>query len=395
MRITRLIVVDIETDIPEPKGAIDNSEPFLMGMKPFSVRKGELKAGRFRYFEQKNFEKGARKLRKFKGPIVGYNLLGFDYVVLRNLVNVAPFFKCTVDLLEFLKRKIGSRRGLKLHKVCMELFGEGKLLEDARGLADMWKAGKREKVLRYNERDCDLTARLWFQLRNSRRISIQRHSLRFNQIDHLFLDGKRPVVNHKEWLREHFQSQPDKVRVDQFQGLHENPLDLAREYDRYVCKNSGTVMFTRLIPANEIPSGEDIAPRYCPACGKYVFHSAYVFKREPTIDGKPVDIPRLEKLWAMIRHLLIKRGEPPVSIFGSGAEGDPFHFLIEGVPRRESLEAGCYDDSGIDEQDITLWVRQVQRKPGIKKFCHRFRTTVSYTTKRTLWALTREAMKQI
>ncbi len=47
-RIARFIVLDIETDIPHPKGATDLSNAFLVGMKSFSLVKGELKAEKYR-----------------------------------------------------------------------------------------------------------------------------------------------------------------------------------------------------------------------------------------------------------------------------------------------------------------------------------------------------------
>ncbi|MGD0266202.1 MAG: hypothetical protein ABSD47_14780 [Candidatus Methylomirabilota bacterium] len=389
-RTACFIVVDIETDVPDPKQAVDLCEPFLVGMKPFSVVKGELQPGKYRYFEQKDFAKGARGLRRFPGPIVGYNLLGFDYVVLRELVNVEPFLERTVDLLDFLSRKMGSHRGLKLHKVCMELLGQGKSIKDARGLAAMWEAGEREGVLQYNECDCDLTARLWLWLRNRSRIKFQKRTLQLTKDDQAFLDGRCPVFTYTEWLQKNFEPQTQEERVDPFQGVHVNPLDLAREYDRYLCKKSGAVIFTRPIPASDIPSGEDIGPRHCPACGEYVWHSGDIFKEPPKVEwdppvkpipeniGKPIEMAQVEKLWAMIR--------PYVEKWEEG------HFLCEGIPRRERQEVPCYDYLGIDEEDFTLWLRQVEREPELVKYIPRFRKKISYITTRGAKALALQAM---
>lgn len=406
--IARFTVLDIETDVPYPKQAVDLCEPFLMGLKSFSVAKGELIGGSYRFFDRKHFVTAARELCKLPGPIVGYNLLGFDFVVLRELINIEPLFGRTVDLLGFLARRIGSRRGLSLDNVCKQVFGQGKLIEDRRGLVTMWMAGEREKVVQYNERDCDLTAALWLRLRNARRIEIQKRTLRFANNDWAFLDGRRPAITYAKWLAENFEPHVSMERADPLHGVHVNPLDLAREYDRYVCRKSGKVMFTREIPANEIPSGEDIGPRYCPACGEYVWHSGYIFKKPPEAEwesvkripeevGKPVGMAQVEKLWTMIRPYVVKIAEhhsmfiDPRLIRGPSVEP---HFIVEGVPRQERHEVRCYDDLGIDEEDFTLWLRQVESEVGLAKYIPRFREKVSYITRRGAKALVTQALRE-
>ena len=371
---TRFIVLDIETDVPFPKQLVDDCKPFLIGTKSYSVAKDGLRPEPYRYFERKHFVKALESLCKESVPIVGYNLPGFDYVVLHDLVNVEPLFRRTVDLLEFLARQVGSRRGLKLNKVCQELFGEGKLMEDARGLAQMWEEGNREAVLRYNERDCDLTAKLWLRLRMSRSVTIQEHKIEMNRACREFLDGRRPVTTYREWRAEGFVAQSHQVRIDHFEGIEVNPIDLAKDYDRYVCKKMGTVLFARLIPR---PLGEDdtrFRPLFCPVCGEYVWHSPYVFQ---LLDSSK-SLVHFEKLWATIKHYVSKE--------------DLGHLLVEHIPCRQNLKVGFFGEEALefDEAELALWIDRLKRDRSLAKFIPKFEERVSHITKRGLRALEKE-----
>ena len=399
MRPFEILVLDIETDIPDPRRAIDLCTPLILGFKRFSVRQDHLEPGKYRFVESRDFRRALREVSRFRGPIVGYNLLGFDYIVLRDFGDTRPIFRRSVDLLDFLARKLGHRRGFGLGRVCELLFGEGKDRNVRSSLAELWRAERRDEVLAYNERDLDLTARLWQRLRTSRALDLDGELLQLTSSDYAFLDGRKPAATHRDWLGRMFEMQRSKVRTDRFQGLHVNPVDLAYVYDRYICTATGEGLLTRLVPENDFPLGEDTKPRTCPLCGEYVWHSPYTFKPRPALSDGPLlygrghdfaiacevrstDDARLAKLWEVIR--------PHLSRWDDG------HFLVEGVPRRERQEIFPDDNLGIDEDnDFVPWLATIERKPSLRKFVPQFRTEVSYTSREGLRALEAHAAEMI
>jgi hypothetical protein len=396
MRANSILVLDIETDIPEPRQAIDLCSPLLLGFKHFVVRDGQLEAGTYCHVEPKHFRKALLEIGRFRGPIVGYNLLGFDYVILREFGDLRLHFRRTVDLLDFLAGKFGRRRGLGLGRVCESLFGEGKDRSLRSSLAALWHAGRRDEVLAYNDRDLDLTARLWHRLRTSRALLLDGETLRLSPSDHSFLDGRKPISTYNDWMSRTFEEQRLRTRKDAFQGLHVNPIDLAYAYDRYICTPTGEAILTRLVPESDFPSGEDTKPRTCPLCGEYVWHSPYIFKPRPCLAGSPilygrahqfgvrwgsrqVDDSQLADVWEIVR--------PHLSRWNEG------HLIVEGVPRRERVEVPNHDDLGIDEHDFERWLAGVRREPSLRRFVPQFKTVVSYVSRRGLAALQAEAME--
>ena len=86
--------------------------------------------------------------------IVGYNILRFDYEVLRAYTDEPLSDLPTVDMLQDLYRTLGWR--LKLNDVAAATLGEGK---SADGLAAVrwFREGKLDKVLDYCRRDVEVT----------------------------------------------------------------------------------------------------------------------------------------------------------------------------------------------------------------------------------------------
>lgn len=383
----QIVAFDIETEISDPKGAIQACSPFLIGIKPFSVQRGVLVPGPYRFFEGHELPEAMRHLSKAPGPIVGYNLLGFDYVVLRDLVDVQDAIERTIDLWDFLRKKTAKRRGLKLDAVCRTLLGKGKIPfdeetpSDATGrIAAMWMANRRDEVLLYNERDCDLAAYLWVFLCNSKEVALGGRSFSITKEDSSLLGGTSRQTTYEAWLRRHFKRQTYRARVDQFVGIDRNPLDLAKEYDRFRCHNTDQTFFTRLVPHSDIPSGEDIAPRLCPSCGEYVWESPYTFKDFPHVQGRPVPPERLDELWCLL--------ESHVDRIDLGD-----HFEVSGFAREHSGEVRLYDSLGIDESDFSRWVSGI-RAPALQKYLPRWEDRVSYAHRRTLASLAKHAEKE-
>lgn len=371
-----LITLDIETNIPHPKQAIGECIPFLVGIKEFCIIDGELQPGKYRYFRKDNFHKAVKHLKGFPGPVVGYNLLAFDYIVLfsQNIFDISPLIKHTVDLLDLFIRKVGTYRGLKLDKVCKDLFGEGKTLQDSGSLHEMWDQGKKEEVLSYSEKDCDLTARLWFELFGSSSLQILQHKIQVTEQDKSFLRGSNPSTTFKQWRKKNFKKEAIEKRIDSFQGIDKNPLDLAREYDRYVCKKTNKVFYSREIPSSTIPSGSDIKPRECPKCGDYYAHSAYKFKSSPIFEKD-----RLEKLWSLIRSYVQKE--------------DKGHLYCESIGY-QPIENG-FPNFGISEDQFEEWLDSLKHDKRLQKFVPRFEKQTVYVSKRGQYALMKFAEENV
>ena len=89
--------------------------------------------------------------------IVGFNLKGFDYVVLRPYTRVNLWQLPTFDMLEHVRRALGFR--LSLDALAKETLREAK---SADGLQSVrwWKAGKANLVAEYCRKDVEITKRL-------------------------------------------------------------------------------------------------------------------------------------------------------------------------------------------------------------------------------------------
>ena len=89
--------------------------------------------------------------------IVGFNLKGFDYVVLRPYTSVNLWQLPTFDMLEHVKRTLGFR--LSLDALARETLRETKSADGLQSLR-WWKAGKVDLVAEYCRKDVEITKRL-------------------------------------------------------------------------------------------------------------------------------------------------------------------------------------------------------------------------------------------
>ena len=89
--------------------------------------------------------------------IVGFNLKGFDYVVLRPYTRVNLWQLSTFDMLEHVKRALGFR--LSLDALAKETLREAKSADGLQSLR-WWKAGKVGLVAEYCRKDVEITKRL-------------------------------------------------------------------------------------------------------------------------------------------------------------------------------------------------------------------------------------------
>ena len=107
-------------------------------------------------FQEMDVERLINQLTK-ADLIVGFNLKGFDYVVLRPYTPVNLWQLPTFDMLEHVRRTLGFR--LSLDALAKETLRESKSADGLQSLR-WWKAGKIDLVAEYCRKDVEITKRL-------------------------------------------------------------------------------------------------------------------------------------------------------------------------------------------------------------------------------------------
>ena len=108
-------------------------------------------------FQESNVEDLINQLAE-ADLIVGFNLKGFDYVVLRPYTRINLWQLPTFDMLEHVKRSLGFR--LSLDALARETLRETKSADGLQSLR-WWKAGKVDLVAEYCRKDVEITKRLY------------------------------------------------------------------------------------------------------------------------------------------------------------------------------------------------------------------------------------------
>src|SRR3990172_8997257 len=210
---TRITALDIETDIPDPKGMVEECQAFLLGVKQYRIEAGGLIPEDYHSFEVSQLAEALEQMNNASGLIVGYNLFGFDYVVLRPWLQRTTIIERTVDLFAFLRAHVKHLRGLKLHSLCTSLLGEGKI-DLGTDAINAWRNGKRDLVLRYNERDCDLAAKLWRFMITADKVVIGKATLDIGAAERDTLTSGGQFKGYDDWLKKEFEAQRTRVRAD-------------------------------------------------------------------------------------------------------------------------------------------------------------------------------------
>lgn len=154
----------------------------------------------------------AGRLHAFPGPIVGHNLLEFDYRFLYEYMQLEGIIEKTVDTLYLLWRRAGKdMRGLSLDGLSAWNGGPNRQklpLEDK--FPVLWRSGRWDEVIAYNERDCDLTFQLWWHVVLWWRATMMKSWMPrwLGRIDVILLDpadlpeltGHTPTLGYAAWL---------------------------------------------------------------------------------------------------------------------------------------------------------------------------------------------------
>ncbi|MEW6337935.1 MAG: ribonuclease H-like domain-containing protein [Acidobacteriota bacterium] len=105
--------------------------------------------------------------------VVGYNLLGFDYEVLRGYRDVVLEVPQTLDIMVELQGKVGFRP--KLDSVVQATLGVAKSADGLQAL-DWWREGRLDLIERYCTDDVRLTRDLYLFGRRNRHVLVSRYS---------------------------------------------------------------------------------------------------------------------------------------------------------------------------------------------------------------------------
>ena len=96
---------------------------------------------------------------KSAGRVIGYNVKGFDYEVLRPYAPSERLqFLPTLDIMNDLFQTLGFRP--PLDSVARATLGEAKSASGLQAVA-WWRAGEREKLVKYCKVDVDVTRRIY------------------------------------------------------------------------------------------------------------------------------------------------------------------------------------------------------------------------------------------
>jgi hypothetical protein len=153
----------------------DRADLAVVGLKAYSwdEQTQSYHPGPYEHYGPGDFPTLQQRLEALPGPIVGHNLFSFDYRVLRRHLNLGGVVEKSADTLHLLYEMDGGGEegGLfSLELLASANLGEHKAAK-ASTIPKLLKDGKVAEVLAYNERDCDLTFRIWWHMVSTGRIS--------------------------------------------------------------------------------------------------------------------------------------------------------------------------------------------------------------------------------
>jgi hypothetical protein len=168
-------VLDIETSGRHSRMP-DRADLAVVGIKFYTWDKQQkaYRPGSYEHYTPTDLLALQQRLDSLSAPIIGHNLFGFDYRVLRRHLNLERVIEKSVDTLHLLYELSGGGEEGSLYaldKLAKENFGERKL-EKGSTVPKLIEQGKIAEVLAYNERDCDLTFRVWWKMVSDRKISV-------------------------------------------------------------------------------------------------------------------------------------------------------------------------------------------------------------------------------
>jgi len=204
----QICVLDIETAELIDKKAdkeLAKLKIAVAGVKVYALHEGTYAPQFFKYYLTQQLTELGAFLGSFPGLVIGHNILEFDYKVLRHHMPLAGIIEKTIDTLYFLCGKNGGViKGLSLDNLSLMNFDEGKALS-GKSVPEMWRNGKCDEVIRYNEIDCELTQKLWWKMVNDRSVAVNCDedgncdAITITNEDLPSLTGRKPLFTYAAW----------------------------------------------------------------------------------------------------------------------------------------------------------------------------------------------------
>ncbi|HDQ25781.1 MAG TPA: hypothetical protein ENN43_03425 [bacterium] len=220
----KVIVLDIEGDKVSKPVNFNKIKAYVAGVKEAVLYKGKYKLGKYDYYLPKDFKYLERRLATFPGIILGHNLFAYDYKVLKKYMDLKKIINKTVDTLYFLNKSwYGNIEGTSLDNLALHNIGKRKKFS-GKSIPQMWKKGFIEKVIRYNERDLNLTAGVWEQVLLTHRVRFKRwFCLVLEKNDLTLLTGQKTLLDYKTWKKK-------KKVIDDYRDFNIRFQDFYRSY---------------------------------------------------------------------------------------------------------------------------------------------------------------------
>jgi hypothetical protein len=217
----RVCVLDIELesgDVRKPELCV----PSIVGVLPFVLKRGSYEQEHpiiVFLRDKEHYQFLEEYLARFPGIIIGHNLLGFDFLVLKERINVKPLIRKSVDTLALLSaKKTASRWGLGLDNLARQNLGKRKTLKPTT-ISNLWNSGRWNEVIGYNYNDCVLTVEIWFHMIRKRIVCLDRkrypkewqnfrRKLAIFNWDLAYLVGKQRPLTYATWVKRAKAKQP-------------------------------------------------------------------------------------------------------------------------------------------------------------------------------------------
>lgn len=291
----QICILDVETEQVE----FDNPEGCILafvGVKTFVLSEGNYQPKQYIYYLADDLTSLEQFLRNFDGLIIGHNIFAFDYRTLRTRISLDGVIEKTFDTLDFLWRKNRQRlKGLKLDHLCQANLEKGKTLDGA-SAPELWRQGKRDEVIAYNENDCTLTMELWQHLVVKRAGVIRFYkkdgwsnegTFKISASDLEELLGQKPRYTYSVWKEKveagSFNRQKQSHRQIEEDFFGEPEFAFETSYRWYYCKASNR---TFIFEQQDLPGARgDMVKISCPGCGIETISVLEDYKLLGSIEG--------------------------------------------------------------------------------------------------------------
>lgn len=322
-----IAVLDLETDKIKSwtRDALQKERPLLVGVLVASA------PGRTSYkaYAASQLKQLGKFLEAFKGPILSYNGLSFDFLVLEKRVEMRRIIPKSFDLFYWLKSQVGMVKGSRLEDLSQMNLGTGKSGSWVEGIR-AWKAGYKKPMFRYNRTDCLLPLKLVQKLLRQGYLVFQGRKVRLGLEARAQLDGRASQVAYDAWLAGSEFNRANRIK-ESFEESDGNYWDVMLEamgYDESAIKRFGADNLLKShtgtnyvscpcgkfysIGWTEWPGFRDSRDVDCPICGRSlgnfdVDHLSEISREDYYLNGERA-CPKHRTRLRLVRHVAYKPG---------------------------------------------------------------------------------------